>query len=297
VTGTLSIERRLGRVLRLLPALVVVGGLSVYALGDVLAGSVGLGVTGHSGGSSLDAYHRLWSTHGLARALVFSLAIALVATTVAVGCALLIVWHWVQRPGRRRRFDLWLLHVNLSVPHVVWAVALLATFSQSGMMSRVAALLRLIDRPSSFPVLVQDRFGLGIILHLVTKELPFVVLATLPLTGRRLGSLLQVATTLGAPPRHRFRRVFVPTVAPAVIPAAIVVFAFALGSYEPGALLGVQQPRTLAVIVLERFRETDLARRPDALALSIVLVAVIIGALAAAAIAIGGRDRLRTRWR
>jgi putative spermidine/putrescine transport system permease protein len=293
VTTRFSIDRRLGQTARLAPALLLVGGLSLYALGDVLATSMGIGVAGRSGGASVAAYRQLFHTTGLGETVLFSLWIALISTALAVAGGLAVVWHWVQRPGRRRNFDVWLLHVNLSVPHVVWAVALLATFSQSGLVARIAATVGLISRPGSFPQIVQDRFGLGIVLHLVTKELPFVVLAVLPLTGRKLGALLHAASTLGAGRWHRFRLVFLPTVRPAVVPAALVVFAFALGSYEPGALLGVQHPRTLAVVVLDRFRESDPALRADALALSMVATGLIL-AIAALALLTSRRRGCRS---
>ncbi len=296
MSSPVSINRRLGRLLRVAPATVIVGGLSLYALADVLAGSVGVGVVGRSGGPTFGAFDRVLHTDGLLHALGFSVSVAFVATALALGGAVLIAWHWLQRPGRRRNLDLWILHVNLSLPHAVWAVALLATFSQSGLIARLAASVGLMSRPASFPLLVQDRHGIGIVLHLVTKELPFVVLAILPLTGRRLRELLHTAATLGASPWHCLRHVFLPTVAPALVPAAVVVFAFALGSYEPGALLGVQHPRTVAVIVLDRFRDADPVRRSDALALSVVLAAAVLVFVAVAAILVRRRgERGATR--
>ena len=119
---------------------------------------------------------------------------------------------------------------------------------------------------------MQDRWGLGIIGHVLTKELPFVALAVLALSGTAVRSQLEQAASLGASARQRFAHVYAPAVAPAAVPAGLVVFAFALGSYEPAAVLGVQNPRALAVVAFERFRDPDLAVRSEAFAISTLLL-------------------------
>jgi putative spermidine/putrescine transport system permease protein len=283
----LGVDRGWGQALRLGPAVVVVGGLSAYAAAIVVRQSLGLGLGfgsgvgpgggagGDAGGASLEAYRRLVEADGFWRSIGFTLWVASVGTALAVLGAVAILWHWTSRPGRARRFDLWILQLNLSIPHVVWTVALLATFSQSGWASRIVAAVGLIESPGEFPVLVRDSFGVGIIGHLVTKELPFLVLVGAPLAGRRLVPLAQTAATLGAGPLATLRRVFVPAMAPVLVPAALVAFAFAVGAYEPASALGVSDPRTLSVVALDRYRDPDLGVRADAQAISVALAFVV----------------------
>ncbi len=294
VSARFDVDRPWGRVARLGPALIVVGGLTGYALTIVVRQSLGVGLglglgagdetgagagAGFGSGFSLDAYRRLFGANGFWRSFAFTLWVAGAATTLSVVGAVAVLWHWTRHPGRARRVDLWLMQLNLTIPHVVWTVALLATFSQSGWASRLGAALGLFDRPAEFPVLVRDRFGIGIVLHVVTKELPFLVLAVAPLSGRRVAPLVRTAATLGAAPFQALRRIFLPAVAPALVPAALVAFAFALGAFEPARVLGVTDPRTLAVVALDRYRDPDLAVRADAQAISVVLglVVVVVG--------------------
>ena len=266
-------SRPAGRLLRLAPALVPVAVLSIAAVIDAVSTSLGLGASSSGRGATVAAYRSLFASPGFWPALGFSLWVAIVGTAVSVVVASLVGFAWIHRPGRQRRVQLWMFQLNLSLPHLVWATALTATLSQSGWLARLSASVGLIHRPGQFPVLVNDTHGLGIIAHLVSKEVPFVAVALLPLLGRRLQLQLRQASTLGAAPVAQFRHVYLPAVAPALVPAALAVFAFALGGYEPSAVLGVRQPRTLAVVIIDRFRDPNLARRSEAFALSVVLLA------------------------
>ena len=57
-----------------------------------------------------------------------------------------------------------------------------------------------------------------------------------------------------------FRLVYLPAWLRRSCPPSLAAFAFALGAYEPAAVLGVQRPRTLAVVAVEWFRHPT---RPD----------------------------------
>ena len=56
----------------------------------------------------------------------------------------------------------------------------------------------LIKAPLDFPVLVQDRYGFGIILAYVLKETPFIALMVLGVLVRLGDEYHSVARTLGA---------------------------------------------------------------------------------------------------
>ncbi len=258
------------------PVVVVVGLGAGYALVEGIGASLGLGSPVAGAPIGLDAYRRVVASPTFWESARFSLWIAGASTVLAVGCGTMISWWWVSRPGRIRRLDLWLVDLTISIPHVAWAVALIALVAQSGSVSRAAASAGFLDRPDQFPVFLADRAGIGIIAHLVTKELAFVTLVTLPLATRRARHAVTTAATLGATRSQRFRFVFLPAIAPALLPAAAVVFAFAIGSYEAPALLGGQRPRTLSVVALEHFRDADLTRRADAFAVSTILGAAVL---------------------
>ncbi len=96
-------------------------------------------------------------------ALGFSLWVSGAATLLAALGALLLA---ALLAGQRlpSAAGVLALNVSLAFPHLVWAIGLVLLLSQSGLLARAAAAAGLIAVPADFPVLVRDRYGLGIIL-------------------------------------------------------------------------------------------------------------------------------------
>jgi putative spermidine/putrescine transport system permease protein len=279
----------LGIWLALAPALAVVGLLIGASLLYGVAQSLGaLAIIGASR-VSLDAYRDLLTaatpaTREFWPALGFSLWVSAASTGLAAVGGLLAA---VALGGRRRPADgasLLVLNLNLAFPHLVWAVALSLLLAQSGLLARIAAALGLIDAPAQFPVLVRDRYGLGIILHYVSKEIPFLVLIVLAVLRTQGPAYAMVAENLGASPWQRLRYVTLPLVLPALSAGAALVFAFVFGAYEVPALLGVRYPRTLAVLALEFFVNPDLNRRAEGMAISLLMSLVVLAVVGLASV-------------
>jgi putative spermidine/putrescine transport system permease protein len=268
--------------LSLAPALLVVGLLFGVSLLSGVAQSLGdLGFIGERR-LSLDAYHNLLSGATAAGrefwvSLCFSLWVSGAATMLSALGALLLA---VALSGRRRPASgasLLALNLNLALPHLVWAIALLLLLAQSGLVARMAAALGLIGAPAEFPVLVRDRYGLGIILHYVSKEIPFLSLIVLAVLRTQGAAYDLVAENLGAGFWQRLRYVTLPLVLPGLASGALLVFAFTFGAYEVPALLGVRYPRSLAVLALELFTNPDLRSRAEAMAISMLMALIVIG--------------------
>ena len=69
-------------------------------------------------------------------------------------------------------------------------------------------------------------------------------------------------------------------ISPAVLVASLVVFAFTFGAFEVPFLLGRSYPTVLPVMAYDAYRDIDLAARPVAMAIN-VLIALITGVFAA----------------
>ncbi len=265
-----------GAWLALAPALAVVGLMVGASLAYGVAQSLGLLAIIGTDQPSLAAYRDLLGGTGPAGrefwpALGFSLWISLASTGLSALGALLVA---AVLGSRRRPADgatLLMLNLNLAFPHLVWAVALGLLLAQSGLLARFAAALGLISAPAEFPVLVRDRDGLGIILHYVSKEVPFLVLLALAVLRTQGAEYDLVAENLGADGWQRVRYVTLPLVLPALAAGSALVFAFSFGAYEVPALLGVRYPRTLAVLALEAFANPDLRQRATGMAIGLVI--------------------------
>jgi len=268
----------------LTPVLTLLGLLVAAGLGYAAAQSLGLLPLTGPAGFSLDAYREvLGGRHApdLWASAAFTLWVSAASTLVAAVIALAAVM-WADRPRTGGRIALGTLHVNLAIPHVVWAVALLLVCSQSGILARAAAALGLVDVPSDFPVLVRDGYGLGIVLHYATKEAPFLALVCLAILRAQPRELRQVAETLGARGWRRMRLVTLPTVLPGLAAASALVFVFVFGAYEAPVLLGVSDPRALSVLSVDLFADSDLTTRPAAMALGMLMTGAVLAMVAAA---------------
>lgn len=285
---------RVGPWLALGPALALIGLLFGTAVSYGLAQSLGYLTLIDQRTLNLDAYRAILAGDGaVARefwsALGFSLWISVAATLCSAAGALLLAVLFPRR--RADRFGLTVLHLNLAFPHLVWAIALLLLLGQSGLLARFAAALGLIGVPADFPVLVRDRFGVGIILHYITKEVPFLTLITLAILRAQPDGYDAVAANLGASPFQRLRHVTLPLVLPGLTAGALLVFAFTFGAYEVPAILGVRHPRMLAVVALDLFMNADLRQRAAAMAISAIMAAItIVVAILGRALALRGRS-------
>jgi putative spermidine/putrescine transport system permease protein len=261
---------RLRIVLLLAPAMTVIvvlffGGLAV-AVGRSFNWMPVIGLTD----PNLDAYRAVLTDPVFLRSFLLTFHIAftstLISAVIAIAAALLL-----RRTFAGRRAINFLFQLNLTVPHIVGAVGILYLFSQSGFFARMAYHIGLIARPGEFPALVYDPWAIGIILQYVWKEVPFIgviVLAQMQALGTDYES---VARSLGASRWQAFRHVLLPLILPGVLSASVIVFAFTFGAYEVPLLLGASHPQALPVLAYKTYTDVDLASRPEAMAMAVVI--------------------------
>ena len=224
---------------------------------------------------SLDAYRGLLDDVEVRRSLILTFRIALVSTLVsavlAVGAALLL-----RGTRRGRRAALLVFQLNLPVPHLVGAAAMLLLLGQSGLVSRLLFAVGLVDAPSGAPVLTNDAIGWAIMAEYVWKEVPFIGVVVLAALSGGVGDLEDAARSLGAGAWSRFRFVVLPHITPAVVSTSIIVFAFTFGSYEVPLLLGQPFPATLPVVAFQAYSDTDLTARPRAMAIAVLITCLVV---------------------
>lgn len=224
---------------------------------------------------NLDAYHAVLSDPDFLRSFILTFHISftstLISAVIAIASALMLRRTFIGRSTINFLFQL-----NLTVPHIVGAVGVLYLFSQSGFFARLAAQIGMIARPGEFPALVYDPYAIGIILQYVWKEVPFIgviVLAQMQALGTDYES---VARSLGATRWQAFRHVLLPLILPGVLSASVIVFAFTFGAYEVPLLLGANHPQALPVLAYKTYTDVDLAARPEAMAMA-VIIAILSG--------------------
>ncbi len=262
-------------------AVVVLAAPVLVGIGYSILG--GLGILGPGSGTERISLHRfrdVMADPAVWEGTLWTLWVAGVSTALAaVGAAVVAVTlrgvGWASRLGRTLAF------LPLPVPHLAAGVGALLVLGQSGLLSRWAVLLGWIGGPAEMPAVVQDPLGVGLILALIWKELPFLALVAISVLETRGAGLEETARGLGAGRWATFSRVSWPLLWRGMLPAAVAVFTFVAGSYEAAVLLAPSDPLALPLLTWERYTDVSLERRGDGyvlalLGLLLALVAVAV---------------------
>jgi len=265
--------------LLLAPALVLLGGVFGGGLVVGVAQSVGLFSVVDVGGPTLCFYADVLRNDDTARALALTCYVACAATTISLVLGVLFALL-LRRAFRGAGLLRLIVELPLPVPHLVAAVGVSLLLAQSGLVARVLHAGGLIEQPAAMPALIYDRGAVGIIAAYVWKETPFMALAALAALRSAGSDLEHAARTLGARRWQTLRHVTLPLIAPGLLGAAVIVWAFTFGAFEVPLLLGQSYPRMLAVEAWQQYSEPNLLVRPAALALNIAAAASVVGAAA-----------------
>lgn len=220
----------------------------------------------------LDAYGQVLGSRRFFDSLVLTVYVAGASTVIATTLAVLAALALRHAPGGIGSF---LFQVPITVPHLMAAVGIAFVVGQTGLGARLAAALGLVGEPEAFPALLYDRYSIGVILTYVWKEVPFVALVVLAGLKGVASELEDVARTLGANAWQRFWFVVFPVIAPGIVAASLFVFAFTFGAFEVPYLLGQDYPTVLPVAAYEEYRSVDLADRPVAMAINVLMTLVM----------------------
>ena len=245
-----------------------------------------LAVTGFALGSLLDAsgWRALWLEPQFAQALGLTLWTGLASTALAWwGAARLLAHGFVHRSIDRllRRLP-WML----ATPHAAFAIGLVFLVSPSGWLLRVASpWLTGFGFPPPWAT-TQDPWGLGLIVALTAKEIPFLLWAAATQLQRedlrrRWCSEHALAQTLGYAPRQAWWRVVWPQLAPRLRWPLLTVLAYGLTVVDMALVIGPASPPTLAVLAWQWLQDADLAvNAQGAAAGGVLTLAVLVAVLA-----------------
>lgn len=207
----------------------------------------------------------------------------------AVGTAIAVCLAYVGRASAWLRLS---TQWPLGIPHVVAGYMVLTLLAPTGLIARLLHAVGVAAEPGQMPAWSHDAFGWGIISAYVFKESPFVAVLVYPLVGAAVRRLQEAAAPLGATPLQAFRHMVWPLIRPGVLATGLIVFAYTVGAFEIPYVLGRTYPRALPVLAYQKYTSIDLADRPVAMALAVLLTA-IAGAAAAAWLRVAGAAGLQ----
>jgi len=227
---------------------------------------------------SLDPWRDLFEVPGITRSILISIIAGVITPLISLS---LVFLYLASATGSK--LDLWvrrLISPLLSFPHAAAAFGLAFLITPSGLLSRILSPgLTGWERPPDL-LIVNDTWGLTLILGLIIKEVPFLLLmslAALPQLQPR--QRVEVARTLGYQPTIAWLKAVAPCLYPLVRLPVIAVIVFASATVDVALILGPTLPPTLSVRILSWFNDPDLNLRFVAAAGALLQLATSVFAI------------------
>ncbi len=245
-------------ILILLPLGLSIGYSFLYSIG-------GVGLL--SSGFTLQHWADLFRGEFL-QSMLYSLWIALASAGIALLLALTFLFTLRRHFNSAGMYRL--LFLPLTIPPIVVAFVILQLYSGSGIFSSLLFQAGLIDGSQQFPLLVQDPYGIGILLAHVFIAFPFFLLVLLNLyQHEKLDEIERVASSLGADSNTIRFRLQLPILMKGLFPLLILYVIFFMGAYEIPLLLGQSSPQMISVLILEKLQRFNLGDIPVAYSMAV----------------------------
>ena len=222
---------------------------------------------------TLDYYRQVINDARFISSLRYTFYIALLSSLLSVILGVILAFI-VRNLGLGGGFSFKLYRVPIIMPHIVVVILIFGIFFQTGIISRITFAIGLINNPHDFPLLVNDRGGIGIMLVYLYKQVPFVaymIFTSLQSISPIYGS---IAENLGASRLRVFYKIILPMIFPSILSAFLITFAFAFGAFEVPFLLGSPARQTLPVLAYIDYSSPVHGTRPPAMAMSIIISAI-----------------------
>jgi len=252
------------------PFLLIMGAIFVGGLAQAIMQSLGYLPVFGMYELTFQYYLQVLQSSRFTNALSYTLYIALLSSFLSVLLGVIVAFA-VQKSRMGDKLHFSLYKIPIIMPHIIVVILIFNIFFQTGTLSRMAFALGIIDNPHNFPLLVNDRAGIGIILVYLYKQVPFVALMVFAALRSLNSTYIQVAQNLGASARQTLFRVTLPMLAPSILSAFLITFAFAFGAFEVPFLMGSPARHTLPVLAYIDYSSPVHGTRPPAMAMSVII--------------------------
>jgi putative spermidine/putrescine transport system permease protein len=186
--------------------------------------------------------------HGLMVSIYYGVVSVLFTLLLAVPLALLLRRHF---PGR-----VWfngLYKLPMAIPGIIAALMLMTLVERGGFVDRLIAPLGF-----TLPHLIRDPWGLGVIITLVWKQLPFMTLVIAGAFAAIPQDLGSAARSLGANRWRTLLWVELPLALPGISAAVLLTFIGSVGAFAIPDLVGPALPKPLSVHLVAEFGSGNL---------------------------------------
>lgn len=229
---------------------------------------------------TLEFYKKILENRALYSTLVFTAKISFISATISLIFSVGIIYLiYINMKSERVSPNLFqkLIESPLLVPYLIGAYAVLVVFMQNGLVSLFFQKLGWIESYQQFPILTNDRAGVGIIITYVWKTIPFIVMMTVPVMKRISNRWDPLGKVYNLSSWGFFRRIVLPLIAPTLVISFFIILSYFFIAFETPYLLGVTHPKSLAVYIYDIYSRGSLEERGYVMAMNISISLFTLG--------------------
>lgn len=210
----------------------------------------------------------------------FSIGLTLFTSLFSSYFACLITFAILQRCWQQKGWKRieWVLSPLLAMPHVAFAIGFAFLFSPTGMGARLLSAVlgnEWLADGSELSWLVKDPYGIGLALALAVKEVPFLLLMSMPILSQlKIDQTTKVSASLGYSQHQMWWKCIFPQWFSKMRFPMLAVIAYSLSVVDVALIIGPTNPPTFSVLVWQWFNEPDLSQLPRAAAGAVILLLI-----------------------
>ena len=243
-------------------------------LAGILLAAIGYNPTIDQYHFSINGFYQLVRWPGFTKSLLITLFVTIASTLLTLLISFAILQSCWQRPYWKNIERL--LAPVIALPHVAFAIGLAFLFSNSGLMARVMSTvsneLAFLDWD-----IVNNQFGLGLILALTLKEIPFILFMSIALLKQlNIADNMRIAQSLGYSPAQTWQKIIFPQWLPKIRFSLLAIMAYSLSVVDVALVIGPSNPPTLPVLLWRWLNDADLQTVPKASAAAALLLILCI---------------------
>jgi putative thiamine transport system permease protein len=223
---------------------------------------------------SLSGFIHLFDWPGLQQSIITTILIGVASTFLSAFFAFSILqscWNtkWWKKVEN-------LLAPILALPHVAFAVGFAFLFTPSGFFARL--LSELFNGFSCDSCsLIKDQYGMGLILGLTLKEIPFLIFMSIPILKQlNINGTLISAQSLGYSTAQAWQKIIFAQWLPKIRFTLFAVMAYSLSVVDIALIIGPTTPPTLPVLIWQWLNDADLLALPKASAAALLLLLLCV---------------------
>ncbi len=221
-------------------------GLILFSIGTVVIMAIiqSIGFFNFSGVSefTMKYWHSQLASQQLWRSFFYSLKIATISALLSVLSAYPLA-IWLRKPFPGSLTIGAILKIPMLIHGLVAAFLYVNIIAYHGFFNELLLLLKIIDEPLRMQ---NDKYGIGIIILQVWKQMPFALLILSGAVKAIGDDILYAAQDLGAGAFDRFRKIITPLTLKSFQAALIIIFIGAAGDFSFQVIAGPTQVNSMA---------------------------------------------------